>query len=65
MRYALCQTPVRPILPCGNESWVLKKIIKMCFERILRRTSGSIKENGTWRSWYNHELHNYKINHTE
>jgi hypothetical protein len=46
---------VRPVLTYGSERCLLKRkdenILQM-FERI----SGPIKENGVWRSRYNHEL---------
>jgi hypothetical protein len=30
--------------------------------RILKRIYGQIRENGIWRSSYNHELYNYIMN---
>jgi hypothetical protein len=45
-----------------SESWPLKKkdenMIQV-FERRISTMYGPIKENGIWRSWYNHEL--YKL----
>jgi hypothetical protein len=36
---------------------MLRSFERMILRRILRRIYGPIKENGLWRSWYNHELY--------
>jgi hypothetical protein len=50
---------VRPVPTNGSESWPRKRKdenMPQIFERMLRRICGQTKENGIWKSRYNHEL---------
>ena len=57
----LYKTLIRPVLPCGSETWVLSKsdeAILGVFERkILRVIFGRTNDNGEWRIKYNNELY--------
>jgi hypothetical protein len=60
-KHVLYKTPVRPKLTYGSESRPMRRndenVLQISLKRILRRIYGPIKENGIWRSRYNHEVH--------